>query len=48
MVQANSSLEDQKQVFTFPSATYVGVYGRIVCRERDERASGSDLGGCEG
>ncbi|KAF7142241.1 hypothetical protein RHSIM_Rhsim05G0089600 [Rhododendron simsii] len=26
VVQANSSLEDQSQVFTSPSATYVGVY----------------------
>lgn len=26
VVQANSSLEDQGQVFTSPSATYVGVY----------------------
>ncbi|KAJ9175191.1 hypothetical protein P3X46_013769 [Hevea brasiliensis] len=26
VVQANSNLEDQSQVFTFPSATYVGVY----------------------
>ncbi|XP_027361617.1 probable protein phosphatase 2C 63 [Abrus precatorius] len=26
VVQANSSLEDQAQVFTSPSATYVGVY----------------------
>ncbi|TQD78426.1 hypothetical protein C1H46_036015 [Malus baccata] len=26
MVQANSNLEDQGQVFTSPSATYVGVY----------------------
>ncbi|XP_042494839.1 probable protein phosphatase 2C 63 [Macadamia integrifolia] len=26
VVQANSSLEDQSQVFTAPSATYVGVY----------------------
>ena len=25
-VQANSALEDQGQVFTSPSATYVGVY----------------------
>lgn len=26
VVQANSSLEDQSQVFTSPSATYIGVY----------------------
>ena len=26
VVQANSCLEDQSQVFTSPSATYVGVY----------------------
>lgn len=26
VVQANSSLEDQAQVFTSPSATFVGVY----------------------
>lgn len=26
VVQANSSLEDQSQVFSSPSATYVGVY----------------------
>ena len=26
VVQANSSLEDQGQVFTSPSATYIGVY----------------------
>lgn len=26
VVQANSNLEDQSQVFTSPSATYVGVY----------------------
>lgn len=26
VVQANSSLEDQSQVLTSPSATYVGVY----------------------
>lgn len=26
VVQANASLEDQSQVFTSPSATYVGVY----------------------
>lgn len=26
VAQANSSLEDQAQVFTSPSATYVGVY----------------------
>ncbi|CAN1815136.1 Probable protein phosphatase 2C 78 [Linum perenne] len=26
MVQANSSLEDQGQVYTSPSATYIGVY----------------------
>ncbi|XAR51339.1 Phosphoprotein phosphatase [Bertholletia excelsa] len=26
VVQANSSLEDQSQVFTSPSATYVGIY----------------------
>lgn len=26
VVQANSSLEDQAQVFTSPSATYIGVY----------------------
>lgn len=26
VVQANSALEDQGQVFTSPSATYVGVY----------------------
>lgn len=26
VVQANSSLEDQAQVLTYPSATYVGVY----------------------
>ena len=26
VVQANSSLEDQSQVYTSPSATYVGVY----------------------
>ncbi|KAM1359590.1 hypothetical protein FF2_045891 [Malus domestica] len=26
VVQANSNLEDQGQVFTSPSATYVGVY----------------------
>lgn len=26
VIQANSSLEDQSQVLTMPSATYVGVY----------------------
>lgn len=26
VVQANSNLEDQSQVYTSPSATYVGVY----------------------
>lgn len=26
VVQANSSLEDQSQVYTSPSATYIGVY----------------------
>lgn len=26
VVQANSSLEDQSQVFSSPSATYIGVY----------------------